>query len=140
MAIVSVERVDMRFRVLPQARYITADHRRLDSGDVENELLGKALLGDMLIYNTDPAFHAHFRNDENHVLVQRGTSHEHYQRFESGFYGLEDDRLCLLATFDLPRQCLAVYADQDRYAFARDDGRIVLSGTIDEEFDPYGQD
>jgi hypothetical protein len=120
-------RVDMQFQVLPDAQYVTGTARLLDQNDIRNELIGQALL----VYQSDPAFHAHFQGNEANLFVQRGIGHAHYNRYEEGTYGLEGDQLCLMQTFDLPSQCLSVYHLGDEYAFARNDGRIVLGGTLD---------
>lgn len=135
-----VDRIDMQFLVLPDAQYITSDARRLNAQDVQQELVGEALLGDLLIYQSDPAFHAYLQGNEDSLFVQRGTGHEHYSRYEEGTYGLEGDQLCLTQAFDLPRQCLSVYDIGEGYAFARDDGRIVLSGTLDADFENTAKD
>jgi len=134
------DRIDMRFQVLPDAQYISGSARRLDGNDIQKELVGEAILGDLMIYQSDPAFHAHFQGNEANLFVQRGNGHEHYNRYEEGTYGLNGDQLCLTESFDLPHQCLSVYAVGERYAFARDDGRIVLSGTLDADSEDTAQD
>lgn len=134
------DRVDMQFLVLPDAQYVTGSARHLGQNDIRSELIGQALLGDLLVYQSDPAFHAHFQDNEANLFVQRGVGHAHYNRYEEGTYKLQGDQLCLIKTFDLPHQCLSVYHLGDEYAFARDDGRIILGGTLDADSADTAQD
>ncbi|MBN36055.1 MAG: hypothetical protein CMM46_15025 [Rhodospirillaceae bacterium] len=92
-------------------------------------------MGELLLHDGNPVFHAHFRGSDDDLFVQRGQSHDHYADFEEGLWHLEGDRLCFSNAFDVIDGCFSLHRDGDIYVLGRDDGRIVWAGVHDEAYD-----